>query len=112
MAGPSRDQGQSGSGAPFTDRSSPQTFPAHLPEHILEFLAASTDRPRTVPPDDAPQGPNDANHPFDIVNEAQLTQWATKEPTQLLAAINTLRTERDLGRETAEFYDRLPDDQV
>ena len=84
MAGPSRDQGQSGSGAPPTDRASPQIFPAHVPEHILEFLAASTDRPRAVPPVDAPQGPNDAKHPFDIVNEARLTQWATTEPAQLL----------------------------
>ena len=56
--------------------------------------------------------PRTVLQPTHNVNEGQLTQWATKEPAQLLAAINTLRTERDLGHETAEFYDRLPDDQV
>lgn len=112
MAGSSRDQGPLGSGTTHNDRASPPAFPSSLPEHILEFLASTTDRPRTVPPDDAPQGPDDANHPFDIANEAQFIQWATTEPAQLFAAFNTLRTERDLGRETAEFYDRLPDDQV
>ena len=112
MAGSSQDQGRAAQEGRRPDRDSPQTFPARLPDHILEFLQNPTARQRVVPPQDSPQGANEANHPFDIVNEAQLIQWATEEPLQLLEAINLLRTERDLGRETAEFYDRLPDDSV
>ena len=110
MAGSGRGQGSTGQGDRPLDRASPQVLPAHLPPHLMEFLQSSDMRPRAVPPPDAPQGPNEANSPLDIINESQLLQWATEEPAQLLAAIDLLRTERDLGRETAEFYDRLPDE--
>ena len=112
MAGPSRDQAQTGKESSRHDRTSPPFLPVSLPVNILEFLQDSETRARVVPPPDSPQGPNDANHPFEIVNEAQLQQWATTEPAQLLDALNTLRNERDLGRETAEFYDQLPDDGI
>ena len=110
MAESSRDQSNGGQEGRPQDRPSPAAFPARLPDHLMEFLQNSEARRQTVPAPDSPQGPDDANHPLDIVNEAQLMQWATAEPAQLLDALNTLRTERDFGREAIEFYDRLPDD--
>ena len=110
MAESSQDQGLVDQGRRRQDRASPAVLPVRLPEKILEFLENPTTRRRAVPPEDSPQGANEANHPLDIVNETQLLQWATEEPAQLLEAFNTLRHERDLGREAAEFYDTLPDD--
>ena len=115
MSASGQNQGQEGQGSKEghrQDRQSPTTFPARLPDHILEFLQDSSSRARVVPPEDAPQGADEANDPLDIVNETQLVQWAMTEPAQLLGAISLLRTERDLGRETAEFYDKLPDDAI
>lgn len=110
MEGSSRDQRGSGKEPGNQDRNSPARFPGSLPNSLLEWLSSNDMRDRAVPPSDSPQGVDDAKDPLDIVNIAQLSQWAMDNPAQLLETFDLLRAERDLGRQTAEFYDSLPDD--
>lgn len=78
-----------------------------LPENLENFLKQTRDRRISLPAPNAPDGPDDANNPWEIANVTQLTRWATEEPDQLMEFLNKLREQRDLGVEAVNQYDQL-----
>jgi hypothetical protein len=92
--------------------SSPTVDPVVYPKlstRISNYLQKESvqNRRRTLPYSTAPDGPDDANSPWDIKNVRQLIRWTEENPDLFLETLNELRKQRDLGIEACNHYDEF-----
>ena len=94
------------------NESEPPDTPTYLnlKPALRSLLKNIKDRRISVPSTDAPDGPDDAFTPLNIVNHTQLQRWAEDDPERLYEVFSELREQRDLGLEATTLYETLIND--
>ena len=64
----------------------------------------------SVSAEDVPNGPYDAQTPYEIINPTHLQRWAQDEPERLFEAFSELRRQRDFGLKATSLYEALIDE--
>ncbi len=114
MARPSVEDHFEGDQSPYPPVTpDPVTYP-ELPPRIAAYLRTDSVRNRrqSMPASTVTDGPTDAQTPWDIKNAEQLSRWAEEDPDRFVEVFKELRTQRDLGVEACDLFDKIPSEQI